>query len=137
MLYKKTTITDTAGLTIARKYPAEVQPVPAPLLNIRFDDLTSWLLAYSKYKEILVLRAVIYAFRRRFFLSQREACKMLGISTNSWNRWELGRISLRSDTRRNLILNGWFKPQHFGMDIAAEQFIKELSSFGGGDSEEK
>jgi|CXWL01.1.fsa_nt_gi DNA-binding XRE family transcriptional regulator len=130
---KKTTIKGTVGVTITRKYPDEIKAVPSELLNIRFDDLITWLYAYTqkRYSEADVLRAVIYAFRRRYFYSQAAACKMLGISKNSLNRWELGKAEIRLETKRNLIVNGWFKPQHFGMDIDAQKFIADIKEMEG------
>lgn len=98
---------------------------PKDLLGIRFDDLEAWLKAYRSYNVQMVARAMINAFRRRYFLSQAAAAKKLGITVSTLHKWENGLSSIRWKSRHELVSSGWFKPQHFGLDVDGAEFEAE------------
>jgi len=99
--------------------------IPKELLGIHFDDIEGWLKAYRSNETQLVARSVISAFRRRYILSQKDAAEKLGISPNTLNRWENGLSQIRWKSRNELVCAGWFKPQHFGLDVPASDFTDE------------
>ena len=98
---------------------------PKELRGIHFDDAEGWLKAYRSNDEQTVARSVILAFRRRYFLSQKDAAEKLGISPNTLNKWENGTAKIRWKSRNDLVSAGWFKPQHFGLDVPASDFTNE------------
>lgn len=102
--------------------------IPKSLMMIHFDDVDGWLKAYRSMPAQLVARAVIKAFRERYFLSQKAAADKTGLSPNTISKWEIGRHSLNWATKEALVRSGWFKPQHFGLDAPA-------ADFGGADDE--
>lgn len=95
---------------------------PKELSGIHFDDAEGWLKAYRNHSPQLVARSVVMAFRRRYFLSQKDAARKLGVSTSTLNKWENGLSVIRWKSRNDLVSNGWFQPQHFGLDVPAEEF---------------
>lgn len=99
--------------------------IPKELLAIHFDDLAGWLAAYRSHDAQLVGRSMISAFRRRYFLSQNDAAKKLGVATNTLSGWENGTSKIRWKSRNELVTAGWFKPQHFGLDAPASDFTNE------------
>lgn len=98
--------------------------LPKELLNIHFDDAEGWLKAYRSHNAQVVARSVIIAFRRRYFLSQKDAAEKLGIASNTMNKWERGLSNIRWKSRNDLVKAGWFKPQHFGLDVPATDFTE-------------
>lgn len=99
--------------------------IPKALLALRFDDTDGWLKAYRSFNVQDVARAVMLAFRRRYFLSQKSAAEKIGVSANTWNKWESGQHSIRWNSKEGLVKNGWFKPQHFGLDADPADFEGE------------
>lgn len=99
--------------------------IPKELLAIHFDDLQGWLAAYRSHDAQLVGRSMISAFRRRYFLSQNDAAKKLGVATNTLSGWENGTSKIRWKSRNELVTAGWFKPQHFGLDAPASDFTDQ------------
>jgi DNA-binding XRE family transcriptional regulator len=110
------------------KKPASTKgcKIPVNLQGIHFDDISGWLNGYRSYNAQTVARAVIMAFRKRYFLSQVDAAAKLGISTPTLARWEAGKSKIRWKSRNELCSSGWFKPQHFGLDVPASDFTDEL-----------
>ncbi len=98
---------------------------PKELQGIHFDDTEGWIKAYRSHNEQVVARSVILAFRRRYFLSQKDAASKLGISNNTLNKWENGLAKIRWKSRNDLVTAGWFKPQHFGLDVPATDFTEQ------------
>lgn len=106
----------------------KIRTIPKLLLAMRFDDTDGWLKAYRSFNVQDVARAVMMAFRRRYFLSQKSAAEKIGVSTNTWNKWESGAHSIRWNSKEGLVKNGWFKPQHFGLDADPAEFESEAEA---------
>lgn len=102
----------------------KIKTVPNALLGIRFDDVGAWMAAYRSTNAQLVARAVISAFRKRYFLSQKSAAEKLGISEATYNKWENGLSNIRWKSQNDLVSAGWFKPQHFGLDVDGAEFTE-------------
>lgn len=101
--------------------PAPVKSLPAPLKVIPFENVSGWLMAYKGFKAPLVLRACFMAFRARHMLSIDDAANMVGVSPATWGSWEKGTREIRHAMKRELVKNGWFTPQHFGLSAHAEE----------------
>lgn len=109
----------------AKETKREIRIIPKALTEIHFDDASAWLEAYRNYPAGQVMRAVFSAFRKRYFLSQKDAAERIGISETTFAKWERGMHNLRWCSRHQLIKNRWFKPQHFGLDANAAEFEME------------
>lgn len=101
--------------------PAPIKSLPAPLKAIPFENVSGWLMAYKGFKAPVVLRAVFMAFRARHLLSIDDAASMVGVSPATWGSWEKGTREIRHAMKRELVKNGWFTPQHFGLSASAEE----------------
>lgn len=95
--------------------------LPLALVSIPFENVTGWLMAYRAYKPAPVLRACFCAFRARHLLSIDDAAHMVGVSAATWGSWEKGTREIRHAMKRELVKNGWFTPQHFGLSASAEE----------------
>lgn len=100
---------------------AAIKPLPKDLQGIPFENISGWLMAYKGRAAALVLRATFAAFRARHLLSIEDAAAMVGVSPATWSHWEKGTREIRHATKRELVKNGWFTPQHFGLSASAEE----------------
>lgn len=47
---------------------------------------------------------VIYSWRSRHGLTQSQACDLIGVHLNSWNRWELGKETAANEKAIRMLL---------------------------------
>lgn len=86
------------------------------LANLEFSNLPGWLQAHKEFPKKLVLSAVFKAYRRSRFLSVADAAASVGCSRSAWHKWEMGvGEDLQWRTRAELVENGHFHPEHFGV----------------------
>lgn len=88
--------------------------VPAWLEAIHFDNHAEWLAAYKKAPASLVARAVIRAYRNRYFLSIEAAAQKLCVSKSAIIAWEKGTSKMQWNSKVHLVLSGQFHPEHLG-----------------------
>lgn len=116
-------------VTSTEKPVKQIRKIPEELTKIHFDDKDGWLAAYRGCRThddfLTIARAMIGAFRRRFFLSQTEAGRKLGVSAGTINKWENGLAEIRWKSKREMLASEWFKPFHFGLDADAAEFVTE------------
>lgn len=105
-----------------------VKNLPKDLLEIQFDNVTSWLVAYRSRPNAMVLRAVFVAFRMKHLQSVQGVAKLIGVTEATWGHWEDGTREIRPATKRELVKNGWFTPQHFGLSASAQEIGIEVNA---------
>jgi hypothetical protein len=99
--------------------------VPSYVERTPFDNISSWVQLYKEVPHQIVEMGVCAAFRRRYFLSLAAAAEKIGVSTTTWACWENGTRRMRPSSKKELVVTGWFTPQHFGLEAAAEEFFVE------------
>lgn len=109
-----------------------VSKIPTELAKLHFDNISGWLSAYNLYEASVVLRAALVSFRRRYLMSQLDASKLVGCSPVSWWNWETGKKAMRPSSKKTLVLNGHFTPQHFGLPASVEDFADVERHLAGG-----
>lgn len=100
--------------TKGRKGNPAAGAIPAWLGAIHFDNHAEWLAAYKKAPAAMVARAVLAAYRRRYFLSVEAAAKKLGVSKSAIMAWEAGRANMQWNSKVHLVRSGQFHPEHLG-----------------------
>lgn len=107
--------------TKSGKSAAPAGGIPAWLASIHFDNHPEWLAAYKKAPAPLVARAVMAAYRRRYFLSVDAAAKKLGVSKSAIMAWEAGKSRMQWNSKVHLVRSGQFHPEHLGGSGAGDE----------------